>query len=94
MSDKPRWLSKEHTAALAPFAAILCGAYAMLGELPDDDLLELRAACENVSQINCWCMTYDAARVFRSEIDRHILQRGLDAPTDADALAQEGTSNG
>ena len=87
MADKPRFLSKEHRDALAPFAAIIAGAYAMIGELSDGELLQLREACENVSTINCWCMTYDAAGVIADEVSREITKRGLDKPESTEPQA-------
>lgn len=62
---------------LEPFAIVLAGMAESIRALGDDELRELRAACDKPTQTNCWCWTYQAANVIRGEVDGEIRSRKL-----------------
>lgn len=66
----PGQLSKEHRAALEPFAMVVAGMDAALQELSYDELTTLKDACNSVSTTNCWCHTWTAANHIRAEVER------------------------
>ena len=68
---------QEWKAALEPFAIVLAGMVESIKAMDDEELLALRAACDQPTSTNCWCWTYSAANVIRGEVDGEILQRRL-----------------
>ena len=65
-------MKKQWKLMLEPFAIVLAGMSESIGAMTDDELLELRAACDQPTQTNCWCWTYRAAGVIRDDVDREI----------------------
>lgn len=68
---------KEWKAALEPFAMVFAGMVENIKGMDNDELLELRTACDQPTSTNCWCWIYTVANVIRGEVDSEIRQRRL-----------------
>ena len=68
---------QEWKALLEPFAIVAAGMSECIIAMDDDNLLELRTACDQPTTTNCWCWTYRAANIIRGEVDGEIIHRGL-----------------
>lgn len=69
---KKRW-----ETVLEPFAIVIAGIVESIKAMDDQDLLELRTACDQPTSTNCWCWTYSASQVIRGDVDSEIRQRHL-----------------
>lgn len=71
MTTTPRAvkLSDEHRALLSPFAVMFGNMGDKVFEMSNHDLARLSEAIENVTETNCSCIIYDAAKWLREQID-------------------------
>lgn len=69
-------ISKEHKQALGPVAIVLSGINEDLDNMIDDELFELRDACNAATETNCWVWTYKAAKYLGPVVAEHIERRG------------------
>lgn len=67
---------------LESVAMALAGIEAFLDEMDDEEIEALATVCNNASNTNCWCWTYQAAQYLKPELTRRLLlkrQRESDA---------------
>lgn len=65
---------------LKPYAVLLAGIDADLDNMTDDEVIEMREACEKPTGTNCWFMTFQAARFMAPLLDDKIQGRKLQWP--------------
>lgn len=70
-------IKQEWETVLKPFAILIAGMVENIKGMDDHDLLELRTACDQPTQTNCWYWTYSAAQVIRGEVEDEVTRRGL-----------------
>ncbi len=66
----PARLTPTQKQSLEAVAMVLAGIDASLSDAGRDELLIMLDACKAVSETNCWCWTYAAAKYVEPEVRR------------------------
>jgi hypothetical protein len=71
-------MTQEQKNLLQPFAEIIANIHIRLAEMDPSEQHELLKACDAANGVNCWCLTYDAAKLLKPELQMLLSGR---APT-------------
>ena len=74
-------MTKKQRDRLAPFADQLHAWQLQIIAMPEDELIDLRAACSAASATNCWCEIFRAAQIILPMVRREIVQREVTRAT-------------
>ena len=68
-------MTPQQKDLLEPYARLLGRLDDRVREMPTAELEAMQDACNAVSQTNCWCMTYGAAKIIGPLIEMELLVR-------------------